>query len=131
MIVARSKNRRPKTADADIREVLGGVSAERLRASVKMISFPRHYIAERKANIRARDLLIRELTGFGYIPQLQGTCDNIVVSTGEDVTATGLLIAAIANPVLALIIAIGVAFGSIMLIVKVRQLLAKLLPSPS
>ncbi len=56
---------------------------------------------------------------------------NIVVSTGEDVTATGLLIAAIANPVLALIIAIGVAFGSIMLIVKVRQLLAKLLPSPS
>ena len=56
---------------------------------------------------------------------------NIVVSTGEDVTATGLLIAAIANPVLALIIAIGVAYGSIMLIVKVRQLLAKLLPSPS
>ncbi len=94
MIVARSKNRRPKTADAGTREVLSGVSAERLRASVEMISFPRHYIAERKANIRARDLLIRELTGFGYTPQLQGTYDNIVVSTGPSEDGTYLLFGA-------------------------------------
>ena len=38
---------------------------------------------------------------------------NIVVSTGEDVTTTGLIIAAIASPVLAIIIAIGVAVGSV------------------
>jgi hypothetical protein len=54
---------------------------------------------------------------------------NVIVSTGEDVTATGLVIAAIANPVLAVIIAIGVAIGSVALIVMVRRLLGKLMPA--
>ena len=54
---------------------------------------------------------------------------NVVVSTGEDVTATGLLVAAIASPVLAIIIAVGVAIGSISLIVMVRRLLKKLMPA--
>ena len=54
---------------------------------------------------------------------------NVVVSTGEDVTATGLLVAAIASPVLALIVAVGVAIGSITLIVMVRRLLKKLMPA--
>jgi Domain of unknown function (DUF4126) len=54
---------------------------------------------------------------------------NVVVSTGEDVTTTGLLIAAIANPVLALIIAIAVATGSVALIIMVRRLLKKLMPA--
>jgi Domain of unknown function (DUF4126) len=51
---------------------------------------------------------------------------NIIVSTGEDLTATGLVVAAIASPVLALIIAIGVAIGSIALIVTVRRMWTKL-----
>jgi Domain of unknown function (DUF4126) len=54
---------------------------------------------------------------------------NVVVSTGEDVTTTGLIVAAIASPVLAIIIAIGVAIGSVTLIVMVRRLLKKLMPS--
>ncbi len=54
---------------------------------------------------------------------------NVVVSTGEDVTTTGLLVAAIASPVLAIIIAVGVAIGSVALIVMVRRLLKKLMPS--
>ena len=54
---------------------------------------------------------------------------NVVVSTGEDITATGLIVAAIASPVLAVIIAIGVAVGSIALIVTVRRLLKKLMPA--
>jgi hypothetical protein len=54
---------------------------------------------------------------------------NVVVSTGEDVTTTGLLIAAIANPVLAVIVAVVVAAGSIGLIVMMRRMLRKLLPS--
>ena len=54
---------------------------------------------------------------------------NVVVSTGEDVTTTGLIIAAIASPVLAIIIAIGVAVGSVALIVTVRRLLKKLMPA--
>jgi Domain of unknown function (DUF4126) len=54
---------------------------------------------------------------------------NVVVSTGEDVTTTGLIVAAIASPVLAIIIAVGVAIGSVTLIVMVRRLLKKLMPS--
>ena len=51
---------------------------------------------------------------------------NIVVSTSEDVTVTGLLIAAIANPILAIGVGIIVAGGSIALIVAVRRLLRSL-----
>jgi Domain of unknown function (DUF4126) len=56
---------------------------------------------------------------------------NVVVSTGEDVTTTGLLIAAITNPVLALVVAVVVAAGSIGLIVMMRRVLKKLMPSQS
>ena len=55
---------------------------------------------------------------------------NVVVSTGEDVTTTGLVVAAIASPVLAIIVAVGVAAGSVALIVTVRRLLKKLMPEP-
>ena len=55
---------------------------------------------------------------------------NVVVSTGEDVTTTGLVVAAIASPVLAILVAIGVAAGSVALIVMVRRLLKKLMPEP-
>ena len=55
---------------------------------------------------------------------------NVIVSTGEDVTATGLIIAAIANPVLAIVVALSVAGGSVALIVIVRRLLKKLMPEP-
>ena len=54
---------------------------------------------------------------------------NVVVSTGEDVTTTGLLVAALANPVLAIIIAVGVAIGSVALIATVRRLWKKLVTS--
>ena len=67
--------------------MLRDVSAERLRAYVEMIAFPRHYLAERRANVRARDLLLKLLHGFGYpSPVLQGSYDNIIVtsSAAED-----------------------------------------------
>jgi Domain of unknown function (DUF4126) len=54
---------------------------------------------------------------------------NVVVSTGEDVTTTGLVVAAIANPVLALVVAVAVAVGSIGLIVMMRRMLKRLMPS--
>ncbi len=85
MRVAYSKNRRSKKPDAAITDVLGGVAAEKLRAYVEALAFPRHYFAERKANMRARDLLLKQLRGFGYTAVLQGTYDNIVaVSSGPD-----------------------------------------------
>jgi hypothetical protein len=82
MLPGYSKNRRPKRADAQVADVLRGVSPERLFAFVDMIAFPRHYVAERKANDRARDLLLKLLRNFGYAPALQGSYDNIVVSSG-------------------------------------------------
>ncbi len=54
---------------------------------------------------------------------------NVVVSTGEDVTTTGLVVAAIANPVLALVVAVAVAVGCIWLIVIMRRMLRKLMPA--
>src|SRR5262245_49180611 len=81
MKVSYSKNRRPKPSDAAIAEILRGVSPERLRAYVDLFTFPRHYFAEHKANVHARDLLLRLLRSFGYTPELQGTYDNIVATT--------------------------------------------------
>src|SRR5262249_20909754 len=81
MRVIHSKNRRPKPIDATVAQVLQDVSSDRLRAFVEMFSFPRHYVAERQANIQARDLLLRLLHGFGYTPSVLGTYDNIVVTS--------------------------------------------------
>jgi Zn-dependent M28 family amino/carboxypeptidase len=85
MLVAHSKNRKAKTTDAAIADVLRGVWPDRLRAFVEMLAFPRHYVAERKANVRARDLLLKQLHSFGYKPVLQGSYDNIVaISSGAE-----------------------------------------------
>ncbi len=81
MRVVRSENRRPKKADADVAAVLRGVSPDRLRQFVEMISFPRHAVADRRANVAARDLLVQQLREFGYAPRLQGVFDNIVATT--------------------------------------------------
>lgn len=84
MRVIHSKNRRPKAANTDIADVLRGVSADQLRTYVDLLAFPRHYVAERKANVRARDLSLRMLRSFGYTPHLQGAFDNIVAVSGEE-----------------------------------------------
>jgi Zn-dependent M28 family amino/carboxypeptidase len=80
MLPAYSRNRRPKPTDIRLADVLRGVSREKLFAFVDMLAFPRHYVAEKKANVRARDLLLKLLRNFGYAPALQGSYDNIVVS---------------------------------------------------
>jgi Zn-dependent M28 family amino/carboxypeptidase len=83
MLVAKSQNRRPGKTNAALDDVLRGVSADRLRGHVETLSFPRHYLAERRANLRARDLLLASLCGFGFAPTLQGAYDNIVATSGE------------------------------------------------
>lgn len=79
MLVVHSRNRRPRPTDDAVAELLRSVSEERLRAYVDLFAFPRHYVAERRDNVRARDLLIELLRNFGYEPTLQGSYDNIVV----------------------------------------------------
>jgi Zn-dependent M28 family amino/carboxypeptidase len=82
MLMANSKHCRPTSTDAAIADVVRDVSADRLRDHVERLAFPRHYVAERQANIRARDLLITTLRSFGYAPTLQGSFDNIVATYG-------------------------------------------------
>jgi hypothetical protein len=94
MRVCYSKNRRAKPTDAAIAEILKAVSQERLHAFVDMLAFPRHYLAERKANLRARDLLIKSLQTIGYKPVLQGDYDNIVVTSSEPQDGLYLLLGA-------------------------------------
>jgi Zn-dependent M28 family amino/carboxypeptidase len=51
-------------------------------------------VAERKANVHARDLLLRLLRSFGYNPVLQGSYDNIVATTASAADGPFLLLGA-------------------------------------
>src|ERR1043165_978876 len=94
MLVAHSTNRQPRQSDAEVAARLQEVSPDKLRHYVEMLAFPRHYVAERRANVRARDLLVRLLTSFGYAPVLQGAYDNIVVTFGDAPGGPSLLLGA-------------------------------------
>ena len=94
MLVAHSKNRRAKLGDAAIGDVLRRVSSQQLRGFVEMLAFPRHYVAERTANVRARDLLLKQVHGFGYLPMVLGTYDNIVVTSSGPEDGPYLLLGA-------------------------------------
>src|SRR5262245_15801367 len=85
MLVVNSRNRRSQGSDVALARILGEVSPRRLREYVEMIAFPRHYVVEHEANVRARDLLLKQLDSFGYAPLLvQGSYDNIIVTSGGD-----------------------------------------------
>jgi Zn-dependent M28 family amino/carboxypeptidase len=79
-----SRRRRARPTVAEVAHILAEVSAERLRESVERISFPRHYVAQRPANRKARNLLLRYLQDFGFAQvALQGEYENIVATTAE------------------------------------------------
>jgi peptidase M28-like protein len=81
MKVARSTDRAPAARNARIARILREVSPERLRGLVEMLAFPRHYAREKRANRRARDLLLKHARSLGYAPTLQSRYDNIVFAT--------------------------------------------------
>ncbi|MGL4549542.1 MAG: M28 family peptidase [Gemmataceae bacterium] len=81
MLVAHSTARPANPPDDAVTRLLAGVSPAGLRGFVERLAFPRHYEAERRANLRARDLLLDALRGFGYAPTLQGAYDNVVAVT--------------------------------------------------
>jgi Zn-dependent M28 family amino/carboxypeptidase len=83
MHVAHSRSIRPTACDRATADLLSAVSTDNLLAYVNRIAFSRHYVAERSANIRARDLLVQTLTSFGYTPTLQGEYDNIIATNGS------------------------------------------------
>jgi hypothetical protein len=94
MKIAHARNRTPLPHDVRITNILGEVSLPRLRASVEMLAFPPHYFAEHRANRKARDLLLKQARSFGYTPVLQGSCDNIVMSTDDSAAAPSILLGA-------------------------------------
>lgn len=55
---------------------------------------------------------------------------NVVVSTGEDVGTASMLAMALANPVLAVVVAIVALAFAVLLIVAARRILRKLFPPP-
>ena len=81
MKLAHSKNRTPTAPDAAVAEILREVSPKSLRAFVDMLAFPRHFFAENRANRKARDLLLKQAASFGCTPLLQGSYDNIVMTS--------------------------------------------------
>jgi hypothetical protein len=81
MRIAHSKDFAPAAADSATAKIVGEVSPQRLRGFVETLAFPRHFFAESLANRRARDLLIEITADFGYRPSLQGTYDNVVMTS--------------------------------------------------
>lgn len=94
MLIAHSEKRTPKAISAAVADVLSEVSSRKLREFVELLAFPRHYVAQRAANQRARDLLFQKLRSFGYTPRLQGAFDNIVATTNGPEAEPYLLLGA-------------------------------------
>lgn len=94
MKIAYSQNRVPADPDHVVGKILNEVSSENLRTFVERLSFPRHYFAEHRANRRARDLLLKFATSFGYAPFLQGDYDNIVMTSAGSANGSFILLGA-------------------------------------
>jgi Zn-dependent M28 family amino/carboxypeptidase len=94
MKVAHSKNRRPAVPDPRVAKLLREVSVRNLRTFVKMLAFPRHYLADRGDNRKARDLLLKHTRSMGYAPSLQGRFDNVVVASHDPADGPFLLLGA-------------------------------------
>jgi hypothetical protein len=94
MNIVSSKNRAPVASDSAVVKILEEISLENLRGFVNMLAFPRHYFAENRANRRARDLLLKLATGFGYKPTLQGDFDNVVMTSAGPAEGPHLLLGA-------------------------------------
>lgn len=94
MKIDHARNKTPPAHDVSIANILNEVSPTTLRAYVEMLAFPRHYFAEHRANRKARDLLLTQAKSFGYTPILQGSCDNIMMSTDDPVVQPLILLGA-------------------------------------
>jgi hypothetical protein len=56
---------------------------ENLRAPIKALAFPRNHVANKQANRKASDLLLKRVRKLGHAPFLQGSFDNIVMTSGD------------------------------------------------
>jgi Zn-dependent M28 family amino/carboxypeptidase len=70
------------------------ISGERLRRTVESLAYPRHFIANRRANREARDWIYEELRCLGYSPTLQGEFDNVIATGAADNRGSNILLGA-------------------------------------
>src|SRR5262245_56972894 len=82
MKIAHSKNRASVAPVAKIAKALREVSPQGIRALVEALAFPRHYTRDRRANRKARDLILKHARSLGDAPALHGRYDNILLSAG-------------------------------------------------
>ena len=94
MLVASSKGRKAQEPSRATSQLLAEISSASLRSFVEALAFPRHFFAEPAANRRARDMLLRLSSGFGYEPFLQGEHDNIVMTSPGPADRPRLLLGA-------------------------------------
>ena len=99
MKVSHSRDRPAKAQDPAIEAILREVSSENLEALVKLLAFPRHYVSNQRANRKARDLLLKHARAMGYAPVLQGSFDNIVMTSRDATDGPCLLLGAHCNSV--------------------------------
>lgn len=58
--------------------ILRKISEAHLRQTVEALAYPRHYVAQRTANERARDCVREQLLALEYEATLQGEYDNVI-----------------------------------------------------
>lgn len=68
------------------------ISADRLRATVEALAYPRAFVENRKANREARDWIHEELRCLGYHLKLQGQYDNVIATPTADGRHSGILL---------------------------------------
>lgn len=92
MLISRSK-----AGAADLlaaHPAVKSVSAARLRSTVEALNYPRHYVAQRKDNERARDWLVDDLRCLGFVVRLQGSYDNVIAEPPDSPARSQVLLGA-------------------------------------
>lgn len=73
---------------------MAAVSVAKLRSTVEQLNYPRHYVANRDANERARVWLVEELRCLGYEVRLQGQYDSVIAESRGKVSGPRVLLGA-------------------------------------
>jgi len=94
MRVAHSTNKRAKPDDSEVSSALDQVSQESLRLAVETLSQPRHYQFNSRSNQRCAQWIADELSGFGYVTQLQGRYKNVVAIPANPASDITVLVGA-------------------------------------
>lgn len=93
MLIRHSADARPLPSKP-YENQLETIELEFLRATVKELAVPRHYLAEPEGNRRARDYIREQLVAYGYTVSYACECDNIVARTDFDPAIPKILIGA-------------------------------------